>query len=227
MENVLLGLQSAEIWIYVLLGAVGIFFLRKLIIELEHLHASLFGMEREIAQRQLTATITVLVIVGLFALGEFMVATFVAPAFPSVQLPTPTLNLAASPTPTLGALLTPTLSGVIGSTPTPLVQEGCTPKVVEWSYPPPGEEVSGRVTLKGTVNLDNLGFYKYEYSTPGSTTWSTIAADNTKKVDEDLGIWDTTTLTPGDYLLRLVVTDSQNQLLPACVVTVRVVAPPQ
>ena len=42
-----------------------------------------------------------------------------------------------------------------------------------------------------------------------------------------LGNWDTTLLVPGDYLLRLVVADSQNQLLPACVVSVRVVAPPQ
>ena len=55
--------------------------------------------------------------------------------------------------------------------------------------------------------------------------WSTIAAGNTNIVNNILGNWDTTLLVPGDYLLRLVVADSQNQLLPACVVSVRVIAP--
>ena len=37
-----------------------------------------------------------------------------------------------------------------------------------------------------------------------------------------LGQWDTGTLAPGDYQLRLVVSDNQGQALPACVITVRV-----
>ena len=39
------------------------------------------------------------------------------------------------------------------------------------------------------------------------------------------GTWDTSQLVPGDYLLRLVVTDNVNNLFPACVISVRVVAP--
>jgi hypothetical protein len=40
-----------------------------------------------------------------------------------------------------------------------------------------------------------------------------------------VGFWDTSTLTPGDYQLRLLVTDSQGQSYPPCVVPVRVSAP--
>jgi hypothetical protein len=81
------------------------------------------------------------------------------------------------------------------------------------------------VELLGTVNIPNLGFYKYEFSEPGSDVWSTIAADNVAKVNGTIGYWNTGQLTPGDYLLRLVVVDNQNNPFPACVIAVRVVAP--
>ena len=64
---------------------------------------------------------------------------------------------------------------------------------------------------------------KYEIASLGSDNWSTIQAGGQVVVDGTLGLWDTTELTPGDYLLRLVVTDNQGQALPPCVVTVRVV----
>jgi hypothetical protein len=41
-------------------------------------------------------------------------------------------------------------------------------------------------------------------------------------VQGSLGQWDTTSVPPGDYQLRLVVTDNQGQALPACVISVRV-----
>jgi hypothetical protein len=79
--------------------------------------------------------------------------------------------------------------------------------------------------LKGTVNVPNLGFYKYQYSKQGEDLWTTIAGGDQPKVEGEIGFWYIDQLANGDYLLRLVVTDNQNNLFPACVIPVRVVHP--
>jgi hypothetical protein len=81
------------------------------------------------------------------------------------------------------------------------------------------------VTLTGTADIPNIGYYKYEFSPLGTENWSTIQAAHKVVQDNQLGTWDTTGLVSGDYLLRLVVTDNQGQELPACVLQVRVTAP--
>jgi hypothetical protein len=89
--------------------------------------------------------------------------------------------------------------------------------------PKPGEEIKGSIELTGTVNISNFGFYKYEVAPQGSETWATISAGRNIVVNGPLGRWDTTAMTPGDYQLRLVVTDNEGQALQACVVPVRIV----
>jgi len=71
--------------------------------------------------------------------------------------------------------------------------------------------------------VPNFGFYKYEYAAQGSETWSTILAGNKPVIAGILGTWDTTEITPGDYQLRLVVSDNTGVELPACIIHVRVV----
>lgn len=114
-----------------------------------------------------------------------------------------------------GAETTPT--AVLTSMP-----EGCTPGQIEWSFPKAGDQVSATVELKGTINVPNLGFYKYEYAKSGEEIWNTIAAGKQPKVDGQIGFWNTSLLEPGDYLLRLVVADNENNLFPACKIPVRI-----
>jgi len=232
MEELLLFLKKYEVWVYVLSALIGLVYLRKLLIAYQDWRASLFGMERESAQRRFSTYLTLFLLVILTAGLEVSLVSFVIPNYPAKKglLPTATLDLLITPTVTLPAVTTGT-PGVPNQTQQPTVAvkltEGCTPGAVEWSSPKAGEEISGKVQLLGTVNIPNLGFYKYEFSQPGTDVWNTIAAGNINIVNNELGNWDTTLLVPGDYLLRLVVADSQNQLLPACIVSVRVVAPPQ
>ncbi|HSR31147.1 MAG TPA: hypothetical protein VLY63_11335, partial [Anaerolineae bacterium] len=80
----------------------------------------------------------------------------------------------------------------------------------------------GTVEIRGTVDIPELGFYKYEVSPAGSDTWATIAAGRAAVIDGSLGQWDTSALPPGDYQLRLVVSDTQGRALPACGIPVRV-----
>jgi hypothetical protein len=227
MNAILKFLQTYEVSIYVLLGAVGLLYFRKLLIAWQSWRTALYGMEREIAQRRLSAALTIVALLVLMTGAEFTLVTVVAPMVPQASsLATPTLNLLVTPTVTLGPQQTP----LPGSIPTAVtlavaVSNGCMPGKLEWTYPKNGDEISGTIELKGTVNVDNLGFYKYEFSQPNSDSWVTIAAGNQAKTDSPLGgAWNTTVLTPGDYLLRLVVSDNQNATLPSCQIAVKVVA---
>ena len=93
------------------------------------------------------------------------------------------------------------------------------------SSPQPSGEVQGKIVISGTIDVPNFGFYKYEYAPQGSETWSTIAAGDKTIREGELGAWDTSQLTPGDYQLRLLVTDNLGKALPACIVPVHVIAP--
>jgi hypothetical protein len=78
------------------------------------------------------------------------------------------------------------------------------------------------IVVEGTADIQNFGFYKYEVARPGETVWLTILAGRDIIRDGELGQWDTRTLAPGDYMLRLVVTDNQGESLEPCVIQVRV-----
>jgi hypothetical protein len=229
MEELLAFLKQNEFGIYLLLGAISFIYLLKMITALQEWQATVFGLERESAQRKFTTALSILVLLILFVFAEFVIVSFVAPSYPQTSaLPTPTLDLLATPTVTLPALVAGESAPQVPPTPTPpllITQEGCTSGQIEWLSPTADQEISQTIELQGTVNVPNLGFYKYEFSQPDSDLWSTIAADNVPKVSGTIGYWNTSQLTPGYYLLRLVVVDNQNSPFPACVIPVRVVAP--
>jgi hypothetical protein len=233
-------IQNYEAWFYVLFGAVALLYLRKLIQAFQEMRSSIFGLERENAQRKISFSMTVVGLSGSLALVVFVLNSFVAPALPKLHLlRTPTIDVLATQTATLpqaeanGKQQTPlasqsgTPSGTsLTQTVTPtLVAEGCIPNQLEWTSPKTGDELSGTVVLKGTVDVLNLGFYKYEYSPAGSNKWFTIAAGNKVVKNDELGRWNTSQVVPGDYQLRLVVSDNTNKLMPACVVPVKITQP--
>jgi len=89
--------------------------------------------------------------------------------------------------------------------------------------PKPGEEINGTITLTGSADIPNFGFYKYEIAPLGSNNWTTISAGATSVKDGELGKWDTTAITNGDYFLQLVILDNVGQALEPCVIAVRVI----
>lgn len=230
MEDLLRFLQTYEIWIYIVLGIFCLWFLTKVLAAWQEWRAAVFGIEREIAQSKFSAALTVMMLFILIGLAQFFLISFVAPSMPNVNIiATPTINYLATPFATLAASPTAGAQST-GIIPTLIVsnQEGCVPGKLEWTYPKDGGQISGAVILKGTVQLANLGFYKYEYSQAGTSAWITIAAGNTNLTDGDLGgggAWNTASLIPGDYRLRLVAADNQNQAQPACVINIRIVSP--
>ncbi len=225
MDELLQFLQKYEIWIYVVLGIGSMVYIQRMLTAWNEWRNTLFGLERETAQRKLSAALTILILMALLIVSEFAIVSFVVPGIPQQAfISTPTLDILASPTATLSTIESTATPAGIQPTVAPLTV-GCTPGVIEWQAPKAGETISAAIELKGTVNVPNLGFYKYEYAPAGSDTWVTIAAGNIPLINGIIGTWNTTPLVPGDYQLRLVVADNQNNLFPACVVQIRIVSP--
>ena len=99
---------------------------------------------------------------------------------------------------------------------------GCIPDQIMITSPGPGDDVSGTIKITGTADVPNFGFYKYEVAPMGTQNWATIAADREQVKDQDLGEWNTASVTNGEYFLRLVITDNVGNTLEPCVIAVRV-----
>lgn len=228
MEYVIQFFADFEIPIYLILGLVAVIYLRRIVISLEEKRTAIFGLERQAAQRKVVSAASILILVGLITVLEFVVATFLAP------------TLAQAPsfaTPTIEVLTTPTvtISGTVPSNATPTatrypqaqiegIDSDCEDNILEIESPTHEEEVSGVVEIVGSVNTPSLGSYRYDYSTMGEPNWQTIAAGSGVHIDEALGNWYTSDLAAGPYMLRLVALDNQGKETAACVIVVNVTA---
>jgi hypothetical protein len=229
MDEALRFFRIYEMWIYVILALAGLVYIRKFILGWEELRRAAFGLERESAQSHVNQSAGMLVLLFVMAVAVFVLVSFVAPAFPgSNPLLTPTMDLLASPTTTLMVDATqetvspPTTESMSELATVEVAGEGCVPGQIMLTEPNEGTEVSGVIIVRGTADIQNFGFYKYEIARPGETVWLTIQAGKETRQEGDLGQWDTRTLAPGDYMLRLVVTDNQGESQEPCVVRVRV-----
>jgi len=228
MEYIINFLADFEVPIYLILGIVAVVYLRRIVISLEEKRTAVFGLEREAAQRKVVSAASILILVGLLTIMEFIVATFLAGEL--AQEPT-------FATPTIEVLTTPTvtLSGPVPTDATPTqtlypqaqiegINSQCVNDILEIDSPVHEEEVTGVVEIIGSVNTPSLGSYRYDYSTMGEPNWQTIAAGSGVHLDENLGNWYTSDLDPGPYMLRLVALDNQGNESSSCVIVVNVTA---
>ncbi len=224
LNSIFRGLITYSLGIYILLTLGFLIFLRKVIASVGEWRQSVFGLERAIAQRKLVSSSTGLTLIILLLVGEFLLVTIVGPQMPAVMVqPTTTMDPFSTATTTLSAAENGDATPMPTST---LSQESLVSECIEGqvniSSPADGDMVSGTVEIIGSVNIENFGSYKYEFSTTGAVNWTTIAAGNALKLDESLGLWYTSSLTPGDYLLQLVPLDNTGAELTPCIITVNV-----
>ena len=212
-------LATYEPLIYIALAIMGLYSFRWMWRSWREWRASVYSLEREFSLNGLRKAAAFGFAVLLLFFGEFYVSTFIAPSLPASELMvTPTLDLLAEPVATVSA---------DGAVPlqTPEVQSGmsgCVPGQIMLTAPKPGEEISGTITLTGTADIPNFGFYKYEFAQLGTSNWTTISAGDKVVDDDELGKWDTTSIANGDYFLQLVVLDNVGQTLEPCVIAVRI-----
>jgi hypothetical protein len=216
-------LASYEVLIYILLAIGGMFSFRWLWRSWHEWRIAVFSLEREFSARRLGRSVAISILIIILFCAEFAMASFVIPGLPSdFFMTTPTLDLISTPTGTFSPEMMTQFANLPPGTAV-VNAEGCIPGQIDLTFPQPGEEIRGAIELIGTVNIVNFGFYKYEVAPSGSDTWATISAGRSVVNDGPLGRWDTTALTPGDYQLRLVVIDNQGEILPACLVPVRII----
>jgi len=172
MEALFRYLVRYEIPIYILLGLSALFAFRYTWVSWSEWRKSVFGLEKEMAYHRFRGRGVLLLLILLTALSQFCMVSFVVPYLPAITFATTrtpnllTNNLAggaisAQATPEPAAETTITQSVL------PTVETGCTPGQISIDLPQPRQEVSGRLQLMGTVNVQNLGFYKYEYRLSG------------------------------------------------------------
>lgn len=230
LQGVLRGLVTYRTIVYVLLGVGILVYLRMLVIGVHEWQKSVFGLERSLAQRRLISASTGLILLFLLLVGEFLLVTLIEPRMPSQPVES---QLTINPLMETATPLEPDEDNVQMPTADTNIEEAiergdlffeCVEDRVEIIYPADGDTISGSVEIIGSVNVDNFGSYKYEYSPSGNINWVTIAAGNQLKLDESIGFWYTSALNPGRYLLRLVPLDNAGEELTACIVVVEVVS---
>jgi hypothetical protein len=214
------SLETYSPLIYIILAIMGLYAFRRMWRTWREWRDSVYTLEREFALRRLGGATAFGFLVLLLFFGEFYVVTFVVPSLPAADvIVTPTLDLLAEPIDTASSDGT---AVPIGTTQVQSGMSGCVPDQIMLTAPQPGEEITGTVTLTGTADVSNFGFYKYEVAPLGTTSWTTISAGSKPVRDGELGRWDTSAITNGDYFLQLVILDNVGQTLEPCVIAVRV-----
>lgn len=71
--------------------------------------------------------------------------------------------------------------------------------------PAPNELLRGQVTITGKLDVPSFlsAQLDFAYSSNPTNTWFTIQAFSQPLTDSTLAVWDTTSITDGDYVLRL------------------------
>ncbi|MDH5606756.1 MAG: hypothetical protein OEY93_07700 [Anaerolineae bacterium] len=194
---------------------------------------AIYKLEQESSRQRLNRSAISMFVLLVMGFVIFVLVTFISPVIsPDIVLPI------SSPVPEITAAGTESPAAVVGatenllSTATPLptvsiVTEGCVKGELMILSPEAGEAISGEIPVIGTVNITNLGFYKFEVAQKSQELWLTYQAGRGIVINDILvESLDTTQFPPGEYVLQLVATTSDGSVLPPCRVPVTIGAAP-
>lgn len=218
MEEVLLLIASLQGWIYVLLLLSGLVYLRLALKWHSEVRNSQFGLEREQAGSKRSRAAGMLILILAAAVATFVISTFLVPQIPA--------SPQATAIPTISLLEPEAVQGSSTDPPGTPSGAGCLNEGATISSPTSGEEIRGLVEVVGTADIPNFAFYKIEIrpSEP-SSIWQVITAGTDTLTEEMLGMWDTSLVENGVYLLQLVVTDTVGNAPLPC--TIEIVVLPE
>ncbi len=239
MNTLLLFIARIAVVIYLLAGA-GIFFaVRGLWQARREKQRAVFGLEREAAlhkqQRAFRSAIMLALLIGMiYVIQNIIVPNLSEPE--AAPEPTPIVFVTALPTATPALLLFPTVTPTVGPPPAEVGEatappetpvNGCEIIGSTISLPQPGDTVSGQVAVRGEANVLNFAQYKFEVKGPSTGgDWAVVGTYNVPVVNGLLGVWDSTSLMPGNYILRLVIFRQDGTYLPPCEVPIIISSQP-
>jgi len=179
---------------------------------------ALFGLEREAAQQRRRQAVNTILFMLLMVT---LIYTATEIALPNIQgavvepTPTPFVFVTQEPTPTAVLLLYSTITPTPGLAPADIPEEteeggtpvnGCEIFGARITSPSSGQSVTGQVVVEGEANILNFAQYKFELKgTSTGGAWAVVGTFTTAVPEGFLGTWDSTSLVPGNYVLRLVV----------------------
>jgi hypothetical protein len=248
MEAVLRFLADYQWWIYLVLGLILLFYLRRAIVARRAGARSIFRLEQEQARARYGRSVTVaatvlLVMIAIFVVSNPLLVTPVeetpepSPTVTSGPLVAPTLT-ATPPPPTITPTATATQvrpTRPVQPSATPEVQIPPTPVVRPPACPNPGvritspgvnQVVRGNVPVRGVANIDSFQYYKVEVGpggNPRDNEWTVVGQlHNAPVAGGVLGTFNSGSYPAGTYTLRLVVVDQTGNYPTPCQVTITV-----
>ena len=221
------------------LGGVGVLFaLRGWLQGRRRRRVAVFGLEREEATRQVQSSSSALIALLLLIGSVYVIDNIVMPNLgetAEILQPTPTSVVFVTPqaTATEALLLYPTVTATVGIPPAEVTDtapdaegtsvNGCEILGARVTEPAPGDVVGGQVEVRGEANILNFGQYKFEINGPSTNgSWVVVGTYNEAIPAGLLGVWDSTSLIPGDYTFRLVVLRDDGSYLTPCEVPISI-----
>jgi hypothetical protein len=201
-----------QTYIFAALGALALVYLFALARARDRLSRTPFGLEREAALRRQNGalgglTVLVLIAVSIYVMSELVLPEVLAP------IPTPQATAVPSATPSPVAVR----EGVV------VDSSGCENPNATLESPQPGERIVGSFEVRGTANIDNFAFYKFEISGAGTGgAWLSLGVGTEPRTAAELGRFDSSAREPGEYAFRLVVLDNAGNYPPPCVVPITI-----
>ncbi len=191
--------------------------IRGIIIARQSMRVAVFGLEREAARDLLRRSFNSIAALAAICAVVYILANIVSPNLGTPQpdvTPTPIVFVTQQPTATTALLLYPTITPTVGVPPAAgttaatadATINGCEILGATITSPVAGQTVTGQVAVEGQANILNFAQYKFEVR--GAQTggaWVVVGTYPTPMPEGFLGAWDSTSLLPGDYTLRLVV----------------------
>ncbi len=217
MVAVLVFVQDYEMVVYYLAALVGLYNVYLFLAAQVRLSKTAFGLERELNTGRRTRALGALLLIIVLATGVNLAVRYGLPEAQRVEQARISANAVNLPT------ITPS--------PTPLVLfgvdvSGCK-EGARLLVPRPGEQVRGKVTLRIVADIADFAFYKIELGTPDEPDlWIPIYTNNEPAPEEEpfSWTWDSATVVPGVYHLRLTVIKADLTIHTQCVVPIQVLS---
>jgi hypothetical protein len=231
-------ISDISLLLYAFFGLLIILFMRGVIVSRSERDRSIFSLEREAAiSRMYRYYLGAVIMIGLMGVVYYNSTSLVnnvplPEVTPSpttiVELPptaTPVILLSTpTPTPTIPAIKPPMATVTYPTaTPPPAPQTKparCSYPGSQITLPEEGANVNGMVQISGSAFVDNFDYYKFEFRVPGGN-WSFIASYRNQVQSGVLGSWNSDTVPPGEYQLRLVVVDKIGNFPEPCMVNLQ------
>ena len=198
---------------------------------------AIFTLEKEAAASTRLRSIGMAFVLLILGAAIYFTAAYLEPNLdlPTESEPTPIVLLQPTPTPTAGPpTITPTPRPTrtprptqtpevtLTPTPKPVVLPNCPNPLARLTSPTVNAVLKGAVEFRGSANIDNFDYYKFELRAAGATDWSTLEMFKEPVTDGFLGTWNTSALPAGAYTFRLVVVDKTGNYPEPCEVNVTI-----